>query len=202
VRDSHTRNFEVDHVTEKRVIAAGVLRRITVAVVIDGAAPRSKEELDKIGSLVRSAVGFDERRGDAVTVEAVPFLTEPPPAPPPSLMSELPFNVKKVAPFAAGGLLLVVLLLAFKVRAMRKRAAQKRQTSLTLAAANAKEKAAAQVTVEILGQEAANKPTESPDDLRRLVRERAMLDPATAALVVRGWLGSAERAPAHDEVAA
>ena len=70
-REQHTRNFEVDHVSEKRVVQGGVLRRMTVAVVIDG--NRTKDEVDKIAGLVRSAVGFDERRGDALR-EAARFL--------------------------------------------------------------------------------------------------------------------------------
>ena len=82
LRESHTRNFEVDHVTEKRFTSAGTLRRVTVAVVVDGVPganmPRSKEEMEKISALVRSAVGADEKRGDNVTVESVPFLVAPP----------------------------------------------------------------------------------------------------------------------------
>jgi flagellar M-ring protein FliF len=36
--------------------------------------PRSQEELDRIGELVRSAVGFDAKRGDKVTVETMHFI--------------------------------------------------------------------------------------------------------------------------------
>ncbi|MBX3220537.1 MAG: flagellar M-ring protein FliF [Labilithrix sp.] len=192
-RESHTRNFEVDRVTEKRTIAGGALRRVTVAVVIDGSpvaggAPRSKEEIEKIAGLVRSAVGFDERRGDAVTVEAVPFLVgEAPEAPAPSATPAW-LEPKKIAPFAGGALALIVLLSAVLVVRARSR---RRKASAALALVAAKEKASAEaVTVELLA-EGADKP-ESPDDLRRLVRERAALDPATAALVVRSWLGQHE----------
>lgn len=193
-RDAHTRNFEVDRVTEKRTIAGGALRRVTVAVVIDaapvaGGQPRSKEEIEKIASLVRSAVGFDERRGDAVTVEAVPFLAgEAPEAAPEPKPLPAWLEPKKVAPFAGGALALLVLVSAgLVVRARRRR----RKVTAALALAAAKEKASAEaVTVELLAA-GADKP-ESPDDLRRLVRERAASDPATAALVVRSWLGQHE----------
>lgn len=192
-RDSHTRNFEVDRVTEKRTVAGGALRRVTVAVVIDGSpAPggtaRSKEELEKIASLVRSAVGFDERRGDAVTVEAVPFLAAEAPAEAPP--SRFDIEPKKVAPFAGGAVALVALLATVLVLRARRR---RRKAATALALVAAKEKASAEaVAVEIL--EAPEKSAESPDDLRRLVRERAAADPATAALVVRSWLGQ------HDAV--
>ena len=198
-RESHTRNFEVDHVSEKRVVAGGVLRRMTVAVVIDGS--RSKEDLEKIGGLVRSAVGFDERRGDMVTVEAVPFLVpEEPKAAAPAAAFKLPYgldNPKKSGPIAGGILALLVLATWLKIRSARK----KKAVSDALALARASEKASAeQVTVEILGsakdEDDENAP--SPDLLKQMVRERAQLDPATAALIVKGWLGSAGEQPVSE----
>lgn len=216
-RDSHTRNFEVDHITEKRILTGGVLRRLTVAVVVDGATqngqPRSKEEVEKIASLVRSAVGVDEKRGDMVTVEAVPFLVEPPaPAAPPSLFT-MPTEPKKLAPIAGGAALVVIVTMLLIARRIRKR---RKEVSLALALAAEKEKQnAEEITVEILGTPSKKDKNgddadalPSGDDLKRLVRERAAMDPATAALVVRGWLGSATdnksdaAAPATSEVAA
>ncbi len=38
----------------------------------------------------------------------------------------------------------------------------------------------------------------SPDLLKQMVRERAQLDPATAALIVKGWLGSAGEQPVSE----
>jgi flagellar M-ring protein FliF len=208
-RESHTRNYEIDHVTEKRVIAGGTLRRLTVAVVIDGSqGPTAKEDLEKIASLVRSAVGFDERRGDVVTVEAVPFLNgeQPaPPAPPPSFAATLASIASnrsaRYAAAAAGALVLGLVVLA-RLRRSRSIAS----AALARAAAQealAQEKASAKaVTIEVLGEEPkATAP--SAEELRRLVRERAALDPATAAMIVRGWLGQREeRASAEQEEAA
>ncbi|MBX3228841.1 MAG: flagellar M-ring protein FliF [Labilithrix sp.] len=198
-REQHTRNFEVDHVSEKRVVAGGVLKRLTVAVVIDG--NRSKEELDKITGLVRSAVGFDERRGDAVTVEAVPFLVVAEPPAPPAPTTKLPIDLKNplhVGPLAGGALLFLVLV-ALMVKRSRKKA---RAVSEALALVAAKEKASAeQVTVEILGKNEEENET-SADDLKQLVRERALLDPSTAALIVKGWLGTASEAAGVREEAA
>lgn len=190
-RESHTRNFEVDHVSEKRVVAGGVLRRMTVAVVIDGT--RSKEDLEKISGLVRSAVGFDDRRGDMVTVEAVPFLVaaeDPKPAAPAPL--KLPYGLeqpKKFGPILGGVFALVTLIAMMKLRTAKK----KRLAKEALALVAAKEKASAeQVTIEILGKDPKEDETNetSPDMLKQMVRERAQLDPATAALIVKGWLGS------------
>jgi flagellar biosynthesis/type III secretory pathway M-ring protein FliF/YscJ len=128
-----------------------------------------------------------------VTVEAVPFLVaeEPKVAPPPAM--KLPYgleNPKKYGPIAGGLLALLVLALWLKVRSSRK----KHAVSQALALAAAKEKASAeQVTVEILGKDKEEDgDATSPDMLKQMVRERAQLDPATAALIVRGWLGNVE----------
>jgi flagellar M-ring protein FliF len=70
--------------------AMGSLRRLSVAVLVNekntGTAekpvfvPRTPEELTRIETLVRTAVGFDSTRGDVVSVVSVPF-TMPAPAP-------------------------------------------------------------------------------------------------------------------------
>ncbi|MBX3186758.1 MAG: flagellar M-ring protein FliF [Labilithrix sp.] len=186
LRQSHTRNFEVDHVTEKRLITSGTLRRLTVAVVVDGGgkdAGRSREEMERLTSLVRSAVGADEKRGDVVTVEAVPFLEPPPadPAPPKSPF-QLPARVQKYVPHAIGaaaGLSLLVALLIVRRWRRRARAA----------------KAAAAIVIAEPDIAPPEDPGMTPEELRARAHDRAADDPATAALVLRFWLGeSAPRA--------
>jgi flagellar M-ring protein FliF len=78
------------------VTEAGRVNRISVAVLVDGSysknekgdlvyKERGKEELDRIAAVVRSAIGFDQKRGDQVEVvnlkfaeaPAVPPITEP-----------------------------------------------------------------------------------------------------------------------------
>ena len=202
MRESHTRNFEVDHVTDKRTTSGGVLRRLTVAVVVDGGPgvnglTHSKEEMEKISALVRNAVGYNELRGDAVTVEAVPFLAGEAPMPPapPSFLSTIP--PKKLYAVLGGVALILLVFAALSVRSMKK----KYTVRTALALASAKERAAAEaVRIEILAPE-PKQDEGDPDVLRRMVRERAQLDPATAALVVRSWLGSLEKTQT-EEVAA
>ncbi|MEO1291239.1 MAG: flagellar basal-body MS-ring/collar protein FliF [Pseudomonadota bacterium] len=71
-----------------QVRQAGAVKRIGVAVLIDDIEtvaedgtvsfqPRSPEELAAIQQLVRSAVAFDEQRGDVVTVESMRFAPIP-----------------------------------------------------------------------------------------------------------------------------
>ncbi len=72
-------NYEISRTTKTEVIEAGRINRISVAVVVDGIyskndkgeltyQPRSKEEIDRIAALVRTAIGFDSKRGDQVEV--------------------------------------------------------------------------------------------------------------------------------------
>jgi flagellar M-ring protein FliF len=72
-------NYEISRTTKTEVIEGGRLNRISVAVVVDGNyakndkgelayEPRNKEEIDRIAALVRTAIGFDAKRGDQVEV--------------------------------------------------------------------------------------------------------------------------------------
>jgi flagellar M-ring protein FliF len=205
LRESHTRNFEVDKVSEKRLVPSGsTLRRLTVAVVLDesafaGRAGRSaadkigKEELDRMTSLVRSAVGADERRGDRVTVDAAPFLevakTIDAPVPGPPLYERIP---RKYWPHVAGGalaLVLVSLLLARRAWKKRQKVATARESAAREALVLA-EATPAEAEVES-GESELVREINSLDGagLRRLVHERCGQDPASAALVLRFWLG-------------
>ena len=63
-------NYEISRTTKTEVIEGGRVNRISVAVLVDGIygkndkgemtyQPRSKEEIDRIAALVRTAIGFD-----------------------------------------------------------------------------------------------------------------------------------------------
>ncbi|WP_299781376.1 flagellar basal-body MS-ring/collar protein FliF [uncultured Roseobacter sp.] len=75
-------NYEVSETEREIVRAPGAIKRLTVAVLVneaaivaeDGAqtfAPREAEELDALRDLVASAVGFDEARGDIITIKSM-----------------------------------------------------------------------------------------------------------------------------------
>ena len=81
-------NYEVSRTTKTEVIEAGRVNRISAAVLVDGTygkndkgevtyTPRSKEEIDRIAALVRSAIGFDAKRGDQVEVVNLRFAETP-----------------------------------------------------------------------------------------------------------------------------
>ncbi|MFD1883724.1 flagellar basal-body MS-ring/collar protein FliF [Paracoccus pacificus] len=76
-------NYQVSQVTREMRRMPGATRRLTVAVLVNGvpdpkdpnapAIPRPQTELDAIRELVASAVGFDDSRGDQITVKSMPF---------------------------------------------------------------------------------------------------------------------------------
>jgi flagellar M-ring protein FliF len=91
-KTEETNNYEISHTTKTEVTEAGRVNRISVAVLVDGTyskndkgemvyQERSKEQLDRIAALVRSAIGFDQKRGDHVEVVNLKFAESPAVAP-------------------------------------------------------------------------------------------------------------------------
>ncbi len=81
-------NYDISRTTETKVIEGGRVNRISVAVLVDGTygkndkgefvyQERSKDELDRIASLVRGAIGYDQKRGDQVEVVNMRFAEMP-----------------------------------------------------------------------------------------------------------------------------
>jgi len=81
-------NYEISRSTKTEVTEGGRINRVSVAVLVDGNytrgangepayQPREKEELDRISALVRTAIGFDQRRGDQVEVVNLRFAETP-----------------------------------------------------------------------------------------------------------------------------
>lgn len=77
-------NYEISKTVRNTTREAGEVRRLSVAVLIDGKyttaedgtrtyQPRTDAELDQIAALVRSAIGFDANRGDTLEVVNMQF---------------------------------------------------------------------------------------------------------------------------------
>ncbi|MCZ8376543.1 MAG: flagellar basal-body MS-ring/collar protein FliF [Beijerinckiaceae bacterium] len=78
-RNEEIVNYEITKTTRTEIIEAGRVKRLSVAVLVDGIytpgangqmsyQPRPAEELERIAALVRSSIGFDRNRGDQVDV--------------------------------------------------------------------------------------------------------------------------------------
>jgi flagellar M-ring protein FliF len=83
-----TRNFEMDRTLSRTRTPTGSIRKLSVAVLVDHkrvtaedgtttAQPLPQQELDEITRLVKEAVGFDEKRGDSVSVSNISFYEKP-----------------------------------------------------------------------------------------------------------------------------
>jgi flagellar M-ring protein FliF len=80
-----TTNYEIGRTVRTWQQDVPQISRMSVAVMVDGDAhpgpdgkpvwhERSQQDLDRIASLVRSATGFDARRGDTLEVLSMPFV--------------------------------------------------------------------------------------------------------------------------------
>jgi len=81
-------NYEISRTTKTEVIEGARIKRVSVAVLVDGTyakgeggevayQPRTAEEIQRISALVRSAIGFDQKRGDQVEVINLRFAEAP-----------------------------------------------------------------------------------------------------------------------------
>lgn len=83
-RVEETTNYEISKTIRNQVREGGEVKRLSVAVLVDGTyttdkegvktySPRSQKDLDQIATLVKSSIGFDEARGDTVEVVNMQF---------------------------------------------------------------------------------------------------------------------------------
>jgi flagellar M-ring protein FliF len=83
---SETTNYEISTTKTTSTTAPGEIKKLAVAVVVDGIltpakdgksapayAPRSAEDMQKIDTLVKAAIGYDQTRGDQVQVANIRF---------------------------------------------------------------------------------------------------------------------------------
>jgi len=79
-------NFEISSTQEHRVIPFGNIKKLSIATIVGGHykaddkgeqvfTARSKEELANIQKLIERAMGFDEDRGDSVSVQSMPLVS-------------------------------------------------------------------------------------------------------------------------------
>lgn len=86
-RNEETVNYEISRTTKNHVRESGQVRRLSVAVLVDGVyapnpdggkpnyQPRSEQEMESIKALVRTAAGLDAVRGDTLEVVNMRFTT-------------------------------------------------------------------------------------------------------------------------------
>jgi flagellar M-ring protein FliF len=90
-KQEETTNYEISKTVHTSTRDQPRVERVTLAVMVDGVdevgpdgkhnwRPRAQPELDQIERLAKSAIGYDEKRGDHVEVVSMPFINEIGPA--------------------------------------------------------------------------------------------------------------------------
>jgi flagellar M-ring protein FliF len=83
-RSDETTNYEISKTVQNHISEGGSINKMSVAVLVDGTypdnadgkatyTPRSEEELKQLKTLVSSAIGYDEKRGDKIEVVNMRF---------------------------------------------------------------------------------------------------------------------------------
>ena len=86
-RQEETTNYEISRTVRTLIREQPLIDRLSLAVMVDGVStvgadgartwqPRAAEELDRITSLVKGAIGYDEKRGDHVEVVTMRFASD------------------------------------------------------------------------------------------------------------------------------
>ncbi len=87
-KEKQTTNYEISRKQRQIRAAQGTLKKLSVAVLVDGTykkegkkevyVPRTEEEMANLERIVKAAMGYNEDRGDDISVVNVPF-TDPTP---------------------------------------------------------------------------------------------------------------------------
>jgi len=71
--EESTKNYDVSKVEQKTIKAPGAVKRLTASIALDGNVDDATKT--SIRNLAVSGIGYDDKRGDTISVEGVPFDT-------------------------------------------------------------------------------------------------------------------------------
>lgn len=213
-------NYEISKTTQTAVTEAGAIKRLSVAVVVDGIysadpngdpvyTPRSADQIAQILTLVRSAVGYSEARGDSVEVVNMQFAERPELAVPGTdgaggLLDFTRDDLMNGAEMAVT-LLIALALVFFVMRPLLKRVLTPESQPLALpSAAELGHHGVLSADGQVISEEdqgpvdktpawVANAKSMGETQLQTLKTVGTLVEenPKQAALIVRDWLGSA-----------
>jgi flagellar M-ring protein FliF len=188
---SQTRNFELDKTVSHTRAAVGAIQRLSIGVLVDNKPPATRngesiplteQELASLTDIVRQAVGFDEARGDSISVvnsAFQPIAALATPDPPPFYESPAMWSIARQVLGAA----LVLALAYFVLRPMM----QVLTRPQPIAAAASVEYAAQMQPMFASGGRVMGLPM-GYDDRMAAARSVAGQDPRQVAQVVRNWV--------------
>jgi flagellar M-ring protein FliF len=189
VSKQETRNFEINRTLSYTRQPGGSIKRVTVAVLLDNVAKVGADgkastqaltvpQIDNITKLVKNAVGFDEARGDSVSVVNEAFHQDNAELKPESIPLWQRPMVQDIARLSLGALILLAIALGVLRPMIRNLTAQSTAPALAAAAAGA----AAPVV-------AAGTPTLAYEQQVVQAKNLVTQDPKRVAQVVKTWVG-------------
>ena len=196
---SQTRNWEVQKVVQKTTTPAGDIRRLSVAVLLNGRynkkgvfAAITPEEVKSLEETVKRAVGFNQDRGDTVTVQATQFarLDTDEVTAPVNFFSNKPW-----LPYAVGAaalvLVLATLVLVFRTKKPLPAPANPALLDPLRVLAELPSGPGRAEAAAALPEADRRRLLEEPEvagEIRAHALDLASKDPATAAVVLKAWL--------------
>jgi flagellar M-ring protein FliF len=189
-----TRNFEIDRTLSYTHQPGGRIKRLTIAVLLDNQThvaadgksstqPLSKTQIDDITLLVKNATGFDEARGDSVSVVNEAFHADNAQLQPESVPLWQRPMVQDIARLALGALVMLAIALGI-LRPMIRSLTAAPVPQLALADRHE----AGVASGELVGAAGAGQPLAYE---QQLVQAKTIVaqDPKRAAQVVKTWVG-------------
>jgi flagellar M-ring protein FliF len=195
---NETINYEISRTVSRVVEPVGTIKKLSVAVLVDGTyesakgsdgkagegaakyIPRTAEEMKKIEDIVKKAMGYSAERQDQVEVVNVPFRAEAEEGAATEAASPMPAVWQPYVRYGVGSLLFI-LVLVFVVRPLlaallAPRAEPGAQATAAQAPPDALPMTVSQAEAALSGQD------------RTQIIELARSNPQSTALVVKGWL--------------
>lgn len=194
-----TKNYELDKTLSHTRRAGATLKRLSVAVLVDNIpqpdgkngstlVPLKPEQLQKLEALVREAVGFDEKRGDSLSVQNVSFMSEAAPAAPEALPLWQRADLRDYARQGLGIVVVLVLIFAVLRPALRTLLQPPPVAAPTALTARMVEPAVAEDRLS-LGAPAASARPNPYDEKLAQARGAVGQDPKRVAQVMKTWIG-------------
>jgi flagellar M-ring protein FliF len=201
-RQQETVNYEFNRTNRKTVLAPGAVKKLSVAVMVDGlyetkpdAAGQPKpvfvgrppEQIKSLEDIVKKAVGYDDARGDQITVSNVPFTTDL------AVMDEVSANNRWLELLKSNqrliiNVLLLVFIFLFVVRPLMKKVQHPTQTKPELALPEPPAALPAGAAGSPNALRSFESPTEAAPSLRDRVVNFVEQDPDKTREILRSWL--------------
>jgi flagellar M-ring protein FliF len=177
-KDDTKEEYGVTRSVDKTTSAAGGLKRLTVAVVVDSKAGGLTKQA--VTDLVSNAVGVDLKRGDTITVATAPFPADAAAAAGAAGAAAGTTDYLHLATIAIAGLVLLLIALTLLRAARRGSVAEIPLSDLPLVAADE------QTVLEAASSRALEAPREAEHDMK--VLELVDSRPDEVSSLIRSWL--------------